>query len=210
MRRFVLTVVLLWGWLVPSAQAATKIAQPPVLLVMGDSLSAAYGIALEQGWVALMQQRLREQGFPHQVVNASISGETTAGGLSRLPKALTQYRPQLVLLELAANDGLRGQSLSAMRENLARMIQLSHNAGAQVLLFEMRLPVNYGEDYTTQFNDSIHKVAKQEKVTLVPFFLAPIAGELRWFQDDGVHPTAVAQPLLLQAVWPTLQPLLKP
>lgn len=186
-----------------AAQAA------PSILVLGDSLSAAYGIPKQQGWVNLLQQRLTAQAFPHQVVNASISGETTDGGLRRLPEALDRTKPQLVLIELGANDGLRVQSLDSMRENLYQMIQLAHQVGAQAVLFEMRIPPNYGARYSKAFRASFQQVAQQAEVPLVPFFLTPIAMDAAMFQDDGIHPTAEAQPLMLEVVWPVIEPLLR-
>lgn len=183
-------------------------AEAPALLVTGDSLSAAYGIPLEKGWVALLQQRLREQGYPHRVVNTSISGETTAGALARLPKELAAHKPKIVLIELGANDGFRGLPLATMQANLRRMAALSKQAGAKPALFEIRIPENYGPRYTAEFRDSFGLVAKKENAPLVPFFLAEIARQPKWFLDDGIHPTAAAQPRLLDAVWPTLKPLL--
>lgn len=180
----------------------------PTILVSGDSLSAAYGMSLEQSWVALLQRRLREQGYPHRVVNASVSGETTAGGLARLPKALQQHRPRVVLIELGANDGLRGQPLKQIRANLTKMVKLSRAAGAEPLLFEMRLPPNYGKAYADAFHRSFAELARAETVPLVPFFLSPIALQRDAFLSDGIHPTAAVQPQLLEAVWPTLKPLL--
>jgi len=190
-------------WLLPNAAWAA-----PTVLVFGDSLSAGYGVPIEKAWVALLQQRLRAQGYPQTVVNASVSGDTTAGGLARLPAALSRHKPELVLVELGANDGLRGLSLKKMRGNLTRMAQLSRTAGARVLLFEMRIPPNYGAAYAEEFRKSFAQVAKEQKTGLVPFFLAPIALDPDSFQDDGLHPTAEAQPQLLDAVWPHLKPLL--
>lgn len=181
----------------------------PRVLVFGDSLSAAYGIDKSAGWVALLQDRLKEQAFPHEVVNLSISGETTSGGLRRLPQALDRHRPDLVLIELGANDGLRAQSLSAMRDNLRKMIELSQAAGSRVLLFEMRIPPNYGPRYTEGFQRSFGQLSEDTGATLVPFFLMPIAEDPGAFQDDGIHPTAQAQPRLLDTVWPLLEPLLR-
>ncbi len=181
----------------------------PRVLVFGDSLSAAYGIDKSAGWVALLQDRLKEQAFPHEVVNLSISGETTSGGLRRLPQALDRHRPELVLIELGANDGLRAQSLSAMRDNLRKMIELSQAAGSRVLLFEMRIPPNYGPRYTEAFQRSFGQLSEDTGATLVPFFLMPIAEDPGAFQDDGIHPTAQAQPRLLDTVWPLLEPLLR-
>lgn len=180
----------------------------PNILVMGDSLSAAYGVPKAQGWVSLLQQRLSAQSFPHQVINASISGETTEGGLRRLPQALDRAKPAVVLIELGANDGLRVQSLEQMRENLTSMIALSSQAGARVVLFEMRIPPNYGARYSEAFQASFSQVADHTDVPLVPFFLAPIATDPSLFQDDGIHPTAAAQPRMLDVVWPVLEPLL--
>lgn len=184
-------------------------AQTPKILVFGDSLSAAYGIPASQGWAALLQQRLRAQGYPHAVVNASVSGETTAGGLARLPAALGQHRPAIVLLELGANDGLRGLPVKKMRENLERMVRLSRAAGARPVLFEMRIPANYGPAYGDRFTGTFGELSKSLKTPLVPFFIAGIALDPSKFLDDGLHPAAAAQPQLLDAIWPTLQPLLQ-
>lgn len=195
-------------WLALLAPALSA-AQEPKILVMGDSLSAAYGIAVQQGWVALLQQRLQRAGYAARVVNASISGETSAGGLARLPAALKQHRPGIVLIELGANDALRGLKLATLRENLLRMIALSRDAGARALLFEMRIPENYGADYTRGFTASFGEVAKKTRTPLVSFFLLPlVADPIKWFQDDGIHPNASAQPLMLERVWPALEKLL--
>ncbi len=188
---------------------ATTAGAQPTVLVVGDSLSAAYGITLEKGWVALLQKRIKQQGYPHQVINASVSGETTAGGLSRIPAALKKHKPAVVLIELGANDGLRGMSLEPMRINLSQMIQLSRAAGARPVLFEMRMFANYGEPYTNEFHRSFRQLAKGEKVPLVPFFLAEIVPNPKYLQPDGLHPTAEAQPKMLDAVWRTVEPLIK-
>lgn len=180
----------------------------PVILVVGDSLSAAYGISQSDGWVARMQARLAEAGYPHRVVNASISGETSAGGLARLPALLDRHAPDLVLLELGGNDGLRGQPVARLKENLGAMIAASRAAGAQPVLFEMRIPENYGATYTQAFTAAFGELGAAEDVPVVPFFLAAIAEDESWFQADGIHPTAAAQPRMLDAVWPTLEPLL--
>jgi acyl-CoA thioesterase-1 len=203
MRR-VLVLVLMLG-LAPAVAAAGP---EPVILVWGDSLSAAYGMPRETGWVQLLQQRLREQGYPHRVVNGSVTGETTAGGLARLPAALKQHRPALVLLELGGNDGLRGLPLKQLRANLAKLAQLSRAAGARVLVFEMRIPPNYGVAYTDGFRQAFAEVARAQDATLVPFFLAPIATDPAQFLDDGIHPAPAAQPRLLDAVWPVLHSVL--
>jgi len=181
----------------------------PVILVWGDSLSAAFGIPLESGWVQLLQQRLRQQGYPHRVVNGSVAGETTSGGLARLPAALKTHRPALVLIELGGNDGLRGLPLAQLRANLRAMVEQSRTAGAQVVVFEMTVPPNYGEAYTLGFTRAFAQVARENSAPLVPFFLTSIALDSGWFQEDGIHPTVAAQPLLLDAVWPTLAPALK-
>ena len=193
-------------WLGPALGNETA----PVILVWGDSLSAAYGIPLESGWVQLMQKRLRDQGYPHRVVNGSVAGETTAGGLARLPAALKQHRPALVLIELGGNDGLRGLPLKQLRANLGAMVARSRNAGARVLVFEMQIPPNYGAAYTLGFTQAFGRVAKDGPAQLVPFFLAPIAADPKWFQEDGIHPAVAAQPLMLDVVWPVLHSVLGP
>ena len=185
-------------------------AQPPTILVLGDSLSAGYGISAEQGWVSLLARRLKDQGLDYRVVNASISGDTTAGGLSRLPAALDKHKPAIVLIELGANDGLRGQPVAQMKGNLQKLAAMAQAKKAQTVVFEMRIPSNYGATYTAQFTRAFGEVAAASKATLMPFFLMPIVTDPTQFQDDGIHPTAAAQPALLDAVWPTLKPLLKP
>jgi len=189
-------------------RAGTAAAGTPALLVMGDSLSAAFGIPLQRGWVALLAERLRQEGHALRVVNASISGETTQGGLTRLPAELARIKPALVILELGANDGLRGQSLDAMRDNLREMVRLSRAAGAKVLLLGMRIPPNYGPQYGEQFFQSFEAVAGEARVPVVRFFLEKVALKPQFIQADGLHPTAEAQPLLLETVWPALKPLL--
>jgi acyl-CoA thioesterase-1 len=182
---------------------------PPAIVVLGDSLSAGYGIRVEEGWVALLQKRLREQGYGYRVVNASVSGETTGGALARLPRVLQVHRPAVVIVELGGNDGLRGVPVPELRSNLERIVTLSKQAGAGVLIAGMRIPSNYGPQYTERFFATYAEVAKQHRVALVPFFLERIALEDRFFQPDRIHPTAAAQPYLLDNVWPALQPLLK-
>lgn len=184
-------------------------AEAPVILVFGDSLSAAYGIPAEQGWVSLLQRRLAERGYPHQVVNASISGDTTSGGLSRLPAALERHRPALIILELGANDGLRGQPPMVMNHNLAQMIELSQQAGAQALLAEMRIPPNYGPLYTQKFQATFGELAKRYDILLIPFMLDGVAGNPALIQDDGLHPRAEGQPRILENVWKVLESVLK-
>lgn len=178
------------------------------VLVVGDSISAALGLDTRQGWVSLLQERLREGGFEHQVVNASISGDTTSGGLARLPALLSQHRPQLVIIELGGNDGLRGQPAAQLQQNLARMVDLSKEAGAGVLLLGMRLPPNYGQRYTEAFARTFADVAQDKQVPLVPFLLEGVGGVPGMMQADGIHPAVAAQDKLLENVWPTLKPLL--
>ncbi len=180
----------------------------PVILVLGDSLSAGYGLDPRQGWVRLLEERLRELGLPHRVVNASISGETTAGGRTRLPALLVQHQPTLLVIELGANDGLRGLGFGVIRDNLTALIQSGRKSGAQVLLSAIRLPPNYGAAYNDVFQAMFQEVAQAEGVPLVPDFLAGIAEDRNLMQADGLHPTAQAQPLILANVWPLLEPLL--
>lgn len=172
---------------------------------MGDSLSAAYGIPQEHSWPALLQERLQQLSPPGVLINASISGETTAGGLRRLPALLTEHQPTWLWIELGANDGLRGLPLGQMKSNLQSMIEQAEKASAQVFLFEMRLPTNYGPRYTQAFSAVYTQLAQQAGVLLLPFFMAPIAADMDYFLDDGIHPNEVAQPLLLDQVlqgWP--------
>ena len=191
--------------------AGTAAAQPvPSILVVGDSLSAGYGIEMRDSWVTLLQQRLIKQGYPHRVVNASISGDTTSGGRARLPAALTRHRPQIVILELGGNDGLRGLGLAATRANLAAMITAAQGAEAQVLLVGIHLPPNYGPEFTRKFHAIYHDLASAHKTALVPFLLEGVALTPGLMQADGIHPRAAAQPRLLDNVWPSLEVLLRP
>jgi acyl-CoA thioesterase-1 len=180
----------------------------PIVLVVGDSLSAAYGFDLERGWVALLQARLRATGLPHRVVNASISGDTTRSGRGRLPAELERHRPALVMLQLGGNDGLRGVPIAESEGNLAAMIEAGRAAGAQVLLVGIRLPPNYGASYTEPFRAMFPRLAARYGVPLVPFLLEGVAGDREWMQDDGIHPRAEAQSRLLENVWGLLQGLL--
>lgn len=175
------------------------------VLVVGDSLSAAYGFDLERGWVSLLQQRLSEKGYSHQVVNASISGETTRGALTRLPRILQQDKPQIVIIELGGNDGLRGISLDEMQSNLKQIVQLGKKHGAEVVLLGMRLPPNYGSDYTERFYTVYKIVADETGVKYLPFFLEGVAENREMMQADGIHPTMQAQGILLDNVWPLLE-----
>ena len=179
------------------------------ILVFGDSLSAGYGIAREKSWASLLEKRLRNEGLPHQVVNASVSGETTGGGARRLPAALESHRPDIVVIELGANDGLRGQSLDVMRRNLATMIDASRRAKAEILLIGMRLPPNYGTAYTEKFQRQYAELAREKKTGFVPFLFEGFAEKENLFQNDRVHPTAEAQSLMLDTVWKGLHPMLK-
>ena len=188
----------------------TGAARAPVVLVVGDSLSAGYGIALRDAWPSLLQQRLQKQGYPHTVVNASISGDTSAGGRARLPDALKRHRPGIVILELGANDGLRGLSLGATRTNLDTMIKTAQAAGARVLLAGIHLPPNYGPAYTKKFHAIYLDLARTHNLALVPFLLEGVALNPALMQSDGLHPRAVAQPRILANVWPKLLPLIKP
>lgn len=201
-----LPVLVFWlaAWSSLSARA-----EAPVILVLGDSLGAGYGIPVERGWVSLLQLRLAERGFPHRVVNASISGDTTSGGLSRLPAALERERPAVVILELGANDGLRGQPIMTMAANLSRLIELCQKAGARTLLAEMRIPPNYGPSYTQKFQATFGQLAKHYDIPLIPFLLDGVAGDPALIQDDGLHPRAEAQGRILDNVWAVLEPVLK-
>lgn len=189
--------------------AASTAAEGKTILVYGDSLSAAYGIARDRGWVALLEKRLAAEGYDYSVANASISGEITRGGLARIGKVLRQTRPAVVILELGANDGLRGLPVAEMKRNLAAMIVRANKAGARVLLVGMRLPPNYGPDYTVAFAAAYAMLARRERVALVPFMLKGFAARPALFQLDGLHPNAAGQPLLLDNIWPRLQPLLE-
>ena len=180
----------------------------PPLLVVGDSISAGYGLPAGTGWVDLLAMRLRERGHAQRVINASISGDTTAGGRARLPTLLTQHRPGIVIIELGGNDGLRGGDLKATRDNLDAMVTAALHAGAKVLLVGMRLPPNYGSAYTRTFDALFAAVAAAQKVPLLPFFFEGFGERSDMFQPDRIHPTAAAQPVLLDNVWPRLEPLL--
>jgi len=196
-------LLALLGWLPIYAASA------PTIVVLGDSLSAAYGIRVEEGWVSLMQKRLTSQGYGYRVVNASVSGETTAGGLARLPRALELHRPAIVILELGGNDGLRGLPIEQVRTNLDSMIRQSRAAGARVLLTGMRVPPNYGPAYTEKFHALYTDLARRYRLSLVPFLMEDVALDKTLLQADGLHPNERGQPVLLDEIWPLLQPLLK-
>ncbi|RIA36246.1 acyl-CoA thioesterase-1 [Ectopseudomonas oleovorans] len=199
------------AWWLSGALALLFWAQGAVagtLLVVGDSISAAFGLDSRQGWVALLEKRLADEGFEHKVINASISGDTSAGGAARLPALLAEHKPELVIIELGGNDGLRGQAPAQLQQNLASMVENAQRAGAKVLILGMRLPPNYGARYTTAFAQVFSDVAEQKQVPLVPFFLEGVGGVPGMMQSDGIHPTEGAQPLLLENAWPALKPLL--
>ncbi len=189
--------------------SVAAVAAPPNVLVLGDSISAGYGIRVEQGWVTLLQAKLKEEGYGYQVVNASISGETTAGGLARLPRALALHHPAVVIVELGGNDGLRALPVTQMRINLAQMATLATAAGAKVLLLGMRMPPNYGPEYTERFSAAFSTLAADRKLAFVPFLLNGIALDPALMQGDGIHPNPLGQPKLLDNVWPGLKPLLR-
>ena len=197
------------AWLIALATSAALASQSNVILVYGDSLSAGYGIRVEQGWVSLLQQKILQEGYGFRVVNASVSGETTAGGLSRLPHVLSVQQPRIALLELGANDGLRGLPLTQTQANLDQMIAQLQAHGIAVLLLGVRLPPNYGERYTREFAAMYDQLASAHKIALLPFLLERVALTPGLMQDDGLHPNAQAQPLLLENVWPRLLPLLR-
>ena len=191
--------------------ASTLSAQAATVVVFGDSISAAYGLEVNKGWVAKLQQRLdREQPGKHKVINASVSGETTQGGVLRLPKVLAQYQPDVLVLELGGNDGLRGLPVPLMAKNLTAMIGQARQQKARVLLVGMRIPPNYGKAYTEAFAAAFPQVAKATKTPLLPFLLEGVGGRPELMQDDGIHPNAQAQDRLADNVWPHLKPLLKP
>lgn len=198
-------------WLLIRCLLLMLLAQPALagtLLVVGDSISAGFGLDTQPGWVELLDGRLKEQGLGYQVVNASISGDTSSGGLARLPALLSAHKPTLVVIELGGNDGLRGQPIGQLQQNLATMIADSRNQGAQVLLLGMLLPPNYGARYTEAFADVYRDLAASEGVPLVPFFLEGVGGNPQLMQADGIHPNAKAQAVLMENAWSALKPLL--
>ena len=197
-------VLGLFCLLIPLSTAAQT--APPTILVMGDSLSAEYGIQRGSGWVSLLQNQLRQQGSSWEVINASISGETTAGGLTRMATLLQQKKPKIVLLELGANDALRGLSVKETEKNLRTMINLSKQSGAKVLLFGMQIPPNYGQDYTKQFKEIYPKLASSENIQLLPFFMNGVVTNKDLFQADNIHPNEKAQAVLYKNVWGAMAP----
>jgi acyl-CoA thioesterase I len=190
-------------------EAGVPAAPPQSIVVFGDSLSAAYGIAQARGWVALLAERLKRERPDYIVVNASLSGETSSGGRSRIQKTLQQHRPSVLVLELGANDGLRGLPAAQLEQNLAAIIEQAQKAGARVVLVGMKLPPNYGPQYTQAFESTYAELAKRYKTALVPFLLEDFADKQELFQPDRIHPTEAAQPLMFERVWTVLRPLLK-
>ena len=190
--------------------AAARLIKPATqtIVVFGDSLSAGYGLQANESWVSLLQARLNQQKLAYNVINASISGETTSGGLARFNAALTEHKPSIVILELGANDGLRGLPINEMRSNLNKIILQAKAAKAKVLLIGMKIPPNYGQKYSRDFSASYAILAKQHKIKLVPFLLEGVAGKPSLIQDDGLHPIAAAQPALLENVWKILNKML--
>jgi acyl-CoA thioesterase-1 len=201
-----LRLLLLAGLLSPAFSLA---AEGPAILVLGDSLSAGYGLPAGSGWVWLLEGRLAEHGYPHRVVNASVSGDTTAGGLTRLPPLIGRHRPAVLVIELGANDGLRGLAFEEIEANLTHLVQLGREVGARVLIVGTRLPPNYGAAYTERFQAMFRTVAEREGTALVPRLLAGVADDWSLMQADGLHPSAEAQPRLLDNVWPALEPLVR-
>lgn len=181
----------------------------PVILVLGDSLSSAFGIDEQQGWVSLLRVKLEENGYPHEVVNSSVSGDTTQDALSRLEATLERHRPDIVIVELGGNDGLRAFSIDTIRSNLSLILKTIRENGAKAVLAGMRIPPNYGPVYADAFEDLYPELAGENDAALIPFFMSKVAIDPELMQDDGIHPTAEAQVLLLENVWPVLKPLLK-
>ncbi len=196
------------GLCLNSAALATTAAKPHIL-ILGDSLSAGYGLSSGEGWVDLLAKKLDREKISATVTNASISGDTTAGGVSRLPALLAKHKPTHVVIELGGNDGLRGSPVATAKANLQKMTATAKAAGAKVVILGMRMPPNFGPAYTAQFEAMYVDVAKAENAALVPFFLAPLGADLKYFQPDRIHPTAAAQPLMLDTVWPVLLKTLK-
>lgn len=197
------------GSLLLSCAKAYAQESDPVILVFGDSLSAGYRMDVEDGWVTLLAQRISEQDLNFRVVNASVSGETTVGGLTRLPASLEAHKPAIVIVELGGNDGLRGLPVTLIKENLISMVKLSEEAGAQVILAGIQIPPNYGPRYTGPFTAQYAEIANSMNLPLIPFLIDGIPQQPELMQDDGIHPRAEAQGMVLDNVWPTLEPVLR-
>jgi acyl-CoA thioesterase-1 len=211
--RFKLMVLLLVVMLVQGLLATTQLRAEsdenlPVILILGDSISAAYNMEIGQSWPSLLQDRLKQDGYAYQVFNSSIVGETTQGGITRLPRLLEKRQPDFVLIELGGNDGLRGLPIEETQKNFSSMIEISQQSGAQVILSEMRIPPNYGRSYTEKFNQTYSTLQKKYGITLLPFILQDIALEPGMMQADGIHPSIAAQPVILDKVWAVLSELL--
>jgi acyl-CoA thioesterase-1 len=204
MRSIQYILLFFLGFSVFSAPALS--AETPVILVVGDSVSAGYGMELSQSWPRLLQNRLDDNGHQYRVMNSSITGDTTQGGLTRLPRLLDKYQPSLVIVELGGNDGLRGIGISVTRNNLSSMIASSQESGAKVILTGMRIPPNYGATYTEQFYGMYGELEEQYGLMLIPFFMEDVAFDPDLMQGDGIHPNAKAQPILLDTVWALLEP----
>lgn len=196
-------------WFLFLLMAPAALAGEGTILVFGDSLSAAYGLARKDSWVTLLEERLRQGKFNNRVVNASISGETSAGGASRIARALDQHRPQVLILALGANDGLRGLPVAQMKENLSAIVRAARKQRIQVLLIGMRMPPNYGPAYTRDFHAAFADLAWQNSTAYLPFLMEGFADRPEYFQADGFHPNALAQPLILETAWGALAPLLR-
>jgi acyl-CoA thioesterase-1 len=201
--------VLALGLALAAAALPARSAEPPVILVLGDSLSAGYGLAPGQGWVSLLQQRLKKEGYGHRVVNASVSGETTDGGLARIDRALATHDPGIVILELGGNDGLRGLPVSRVEANLGKLVTKSRAAGAEVLLLTVSMPTNYGPQYTSSYRKIYDGLRSRYEIGVGALMSNDMALDLDYFQPDGIHPNADAQPFLLDNVWRQLTPLLR-
>lgn len=181
---------------------------PATILVLGDSLSAAYGISSELGWVNLLSSKITQEKKPYQVINSSISGDTTINGLKRLPKLLSKYQPEIIIIELGANDGLRGLSLKTMTKNLELMIKLCKESNTRIVLAGMKIPPNYGKRYTQTFNQTYFKLSQQYQLPLIPFLLEGVGGKSQLMQKDGLHPTEAAQALIMNTVWEKIESIL--
>lgn len=209
-RRHLYSLLLLLCSALPFATVtADSQGEHPAIVVFGDSLSAAYRMDEADGWVALLEKRIQEEALPFRVVNASVSGETTDGGLARLPAVLEAHKPTIVILELGGNDGLRGLPVANIRQNLEQMVKLSLEAGAQVVLAGIQIPPNYGPRYTGPFTDQFGEIATQFELPLIPFLIDGIPQQPELMQDDGIHPRAEAQGMILDNVWPVLESLLR-
>lgn len=196
-------------FIVTLAASGSAYSAPKTILVLGDSLSAEYGIARGAGWVALLEQKLKAENIPAKVVNASISGETTIGGRTRLPALLDQHKPNIVVIELGANDGLRGLPVASAEGNLRAMVDMAQEKNAKVMLVGMRMPPNYGRAYTESFFNMFKKISSDTKSPLVPFMLDGVADKPSLFQQDRMHPLAAAHPIILNNIWPQFAPLVK-